>query len=98
MDEMLTLYAHLTEGMREALQGKLALCLPLSPAEARVLGEAIETLPGLVDMLHAELPEASPKVAELLYVASTLLTMIRAAHRQSFFAGALSAPEIGRVQ
>lgn len=98
MAEMLTLNAYLTEERREALQGRFALCTPLSEAELPVFGRAVEELPEIVDALRAELPEASPKVAELLDAAATASTMIRGALRRSFPAGALGAAQTGRVQ
>lgn len=77
MDEMLTFYVRLTAELREALQGRRGLLTPLREDEAIVFGQAVEAMPGLVANLRAELPEANPKVVEILDVMATLSAMIR---------------------
>lgn len=98
MAEMLTFYVRLTDELREALQGRRGLLTPLTEGEAIVFGQAVEAMPGLVAAVRAELPEANPKVAELLDAMATLSMMIRDVLRQSVTAGALGDPEIGVVQ
>lgn len=100
MGEILTIHAPLTDERREVLQGRLLLCIPISEAEAKVFGEGVDLLPALIEAAKAELAKlgGEREVGAQIDVAGAVALVIREACQRAFFAGALGAPDVGRVQ